>query len=64
MSLIDATLAGLLVCPRCRGDLDEIAADSALRCGACRLRFAVTDGVPNMILKDATEDPVDEDRKG
>ena len=39
--LIDA-----LVCPECRGELGT--APGSLRCGACRLRFPVIDGIPRM----------------
>lgn len=62
MSLLDETLKRLLVCPRCRGDLEEREAESALLCRACLLRYDVIDGVPNMIIRDAT--PVADDPKG
>ena len=37
----------LLVCPRCRGDLDDRGA--TLVCGACRLAYPIVDGVPWML---------------
>lgn len=64
MGLIDETLLALLVCPRCRGALEELESESVLRCGACRVRYSVHDGVPNMIINEATADPVDTDPKG
>ncbi len=45
-------LLEILRCPRCRGTL--AAVPGALACGACRLAFGVKDGVPNLLLDDAT----------
>lgn len=40
-------LRGLLVCPDCRGELDDRA--DGLVCAACRWRYPVIDGVPRMV---------------
>jgi uncharacterized protein YbaR (Trm112 family) len=48
-------LLDILVCPRCRGDLEyrpEPAEE--LVCHACRLRYAVDDGIPVMLVDEAT----------
>ncbi|MEI8256720.1 MAG: Trm112 family protein [Deltaproteobacteria bacterium] len=45
-------------CPRCKGSL--VATDAAFECHACRLSFAVIDGVPNFITAEAT--PLADDR--
>jgi uncharacterized protein YbaR (Trm112 family) len=37
----------LLVCPKCRGELDRSGAD--LSCGPCRITFPVVDGIPRMV---------------
>lgn len=50
MPLIDPVLAELLVCPQCRGPLEEDEAAGELVCSVDGLRFPVTDGVPNMII--------------
>lgn len=54
MSLIDAQLKQILVCP-CphHADLDEDEAAAQLRCTHCQLGFAVRDGIPIMMLEEA-----------
>ena len=54
MSLIDAQLKAILVCP-CphHADLDEDEAASLLVCTHCRLGFEVRDGIPIMMLEEA-----------
>lgn len=54
MGLIDDRLAAILVCADCHGDLVEDTDESVLQCVSCGLRYAVTDGIPNMIVADAT----------
>lgn len=43
-----------LACPACRGPLRAESGPDALTCSACRLRFGVEDGIPNMLIEDAT----------
>jgi len=44
----------LLVCPKCKGDLDHRPGPpEELVCPACRLRYAVDDGIPVMLLDEA-----------
>jgi uncharacterized protein YbaR (Trm112 family) len=45
-------LLDLLVCPKCKGDL--IVEDAALRCDVCLLRYRVDDGIPVMLIDEAT----------
>ncbi len=48
-------LLELLRCPRCKGRLREIGGDRpTLDCLACRLRYAVRDGIPIMMVDQAT----------
>ncbi len=48
-------LLELLRCPRCKGQLRERGGDQpALDCPACRLRYAVRDGIPIMLVDAAT----------
>ena len=47
-------LLRILVCPKCRGELEYREADAELRCHACRLRYAVRDNIPIMLLDEAT----------
>lgn len=56
MTGLPAELLSILVCPKCKGTLAE--EPSALRCDACRLRYRIDDGIPVMLIDEAT--PVDD----
>jgi uncharacterized protein len=47
-------LLAILVCPRCKGELEYREGESALLCHRCALRFPVRDGIPVMLLDEAT----------
>lgn len=48
-------LLEILVCPKCKGDLEYLRAPKEeLVCQACRLRYAVDDGIPIMLIDEAT----------
>lgn len=47
-------LLELLVCPKCKGPLEHRPSESALACSACRLRYAIRDGIPIMLIDEAT----------
>ena len=49
----------LLVCPVCRGALQESAED--LRCASCQLRYPVVDGIPHLVAEAAL--PLQDDQK-
>lgn len=46
-------LLEILVCPKCRGDLEHRESDSELVCRTCRLRYAIRDGIPIMLIDEA-----------
>ncbi len=54
---IDPELLRILVCPKCKGDLDVIrdseGAEETLACRACGLGYPVEDGIPVMLIEDA-----------
>lgn len=50
-------LLAVLVCPRCKGALDYREPEEALDCRHCRLRFAVRDNIPIMLLDEAVAIP-------
>ena len=53
MSLAPDLLA-ILVCPKCKGPLEhQHAPAEALVCPACRLRYAVEDDIPIMLIDEA-----------
>ena len=47
-------LLAILVCPRCRGTLEHRESESSLVCAACALRYPVRDGIPIMLIDEAT----------
>lgn len=47
-------LLRILVCPRCKGELEYREAESSLVCQACRLRYPVRDDIPIMLVDEAT----------
>ncbi len=54
MSLAPDLLA-ILACPKCKGDLEyRTAPAETLVCHACRLVYAVEDGIPIMLIDEAT----------
>ncbi len=47
-------LLEILVCPKCKGDLEcQEQPEEALVCQACRLVYAVDDGIPIMLIDEA-----------
>jgi uncharacterized protein YbaR (Trm112 family) len=47
-------LLEILVCPRCKGVLEYRERESALDCQSCKLRYAVRDDIPVMLVDEAT----------
>ena len=47
MTDVTPELLAILVCPRCRNSL--VAEATSLRCDACRLRYQVVEGIPDMM---------------
>ena len=50
-------LLDILVCPKCRGELEYHESQSALDCPKCNLRYPVRDGIPIMLIDEATPRP-------
>ena len=47
-------LLEILVCPKCKGDLTyQTDPAEELVCPACRLRYAVDEGIPIMLIDEA-----------
>jgi uncharacterized protein YbaR (Trm112 family) len=46
-------LLEILVCPKCKGELEYRPSPEALICRACRLVYAVEDGIPIMLIDEA-----------
>ena len=47
-------LLSILVCPKCKGELEYRETESALLCHTCKLRYEVRDGIPIMLIDEAT----------
>lgn len=50
---LDEDLLEILVCPKCKGELEYREEDDALLCHECRLRYAIDDGIPVMLVDEA-----------
>jgi uncharacterized protein YbaR (Trm112 family) len=51
---LDAQLLAILACPKCKGPLTHRDAEQALDCPNCRVRYAIRDGIPVLLIEEAT----------
>lgn len=47
-------LLEILVCPKCKGELEYREQEDALICHRDRLRYPIRDGIPVMLVDEAT----------
>ena len=47
-------LLDILVCPKCKGDLEYREEQQELVCHACRLAYRIEDDIPVMLIDEAT----------
>lgn len=47
-------LLQILVCPKCKGELEHRPQEQALLCHRCRLRYEIRDDIPIMLIDEAT----------
>ena len=61
--MIDDELKAILVCPACKGDLRF--EETRIICPACRKVYPIRDGIPVMLVSEATEwaPPANPDRR-
>jgi len=52
---IDAKLLEILICPDCRRPVRELDADQGLECNGCGRVYPVRDGIPVMLVEEASE---------
>jgi hypothetical protein len=50
---IDKELLDILVCPKCKGDLELTKEEDGLVCETCALKFPVKDDIPIMLIDEA-----------
>jgi uncharacterized protein len=51
---LSVELKQLLVCPKCRGDLDFREDLASIRCAACQLSYPIVDDIPVLLVDQAT----------
>lgn len=51
--MLDEELKKILVCPKCRGDLEFHEDVQEIHCPACQVLYAIDDGVPVMLIDEA-----------
>jgi uncharacterized protein YbaR (Trm112 family) len=51
--MLDQRLLEILVCPKCKGELEYRTEQNELVCHACRLRYEVRDDIPIMLIDEA-----------
>ena len=50
---VSERLLAVLVCPKCRGELEHREQESSLDCRHCRLRYPIRDDIPIMLIDEA-----------
>lgn len=50
---LDERLLEILVCPKCKGELEYRRDASELVCERCRLRYPIREGIPIMLIDEA-----------
>ena len=53
--MLDDEFLEILACPKCKGGLAITPDGTELRCATCRLSFRIEDGIPILLLDEATE---------
>jgi uncharacterized protein len=51
--MLDKQLLEILVCPKCKGELEYRRDENELVCNACRLRYEIRDDIPIMLIDEA-----------
>jgi uncharacterized protein YbaR (Trm112 family) len=50
---LSKNLLDILVCPKCKGELNLLEDNSGLVCQACRLKYPVQDDIPVLLIDEA-----------
>lgn len=50
---LDPRLLEILVCPKCRGEMEYVEKEDELRCPTCRLIFRIEDDIPILLIDEA-----------
>lgn len=52
---IDPKLLEILICPDCRAAVHELEPDRRLECGGCGRIYPIREGIPVMLVEEASE---------
>ena len=50
---IDKELLDILVCPKCKGDIELSKKEDSLNCKPCSLKYLIKDDIPVMLIDEA-----------
>lgn len=51
---MDEELLEILACPKCKGELKLTTDETELRCEKCRLSYRIDDGIPILLVDEAS----------
>lgn len=51
--MLSKELLEILVCPKCKGELEYDEQNQQLICHTCRLKYAIKDDIPIMLIEEA-----------
>ncbi|MBN1155840.1 Trm112 family protein [candidate division KSB1 bacterium] len=51
--MLDKKLLDILVCPKCKGDLEYDEENNKLICHACHLKYDIKEDIPIMLIDEA-----------
>jgi uncharacterized protein YbaR (Trm112 family) len=51
---VSEDLLGMMVCPECKGRVELKEDGSGIKCLSCRRVYPVRDGIPSMVVEEAT----------
>ena len=54
---IDSELLKILACPKCKEDVKLTADEKGLKCVKCNRVYQIKDGIPVMLIDEATIEP-------
>ena len=49
----DKELLEILVCPKCKGNLELSSEEDSLNCNTCKLKYLIKDDIPIMLIDQA-----------
>lgn len=51
--MLKKKLLDILVCPKCKGDLEYLTEESKLICHSCKLSYRIESDIPEMLIDEA-----------